>query len=224
MGLRPAPAQARPRAQEPGDDRRVLEGDEDEDPGESADGDEQAPRDHQAPVRDREHEQPDDQPEGAAAREGHQLAQRQHPEGDHQRQTHRVAALEPQVEGQEDQDRDDQRDAEVVDVEHEPVRPVDVHPGHDAEAEDPLARVPGDRPENERVEEATAAHRVEELEHGVGGIQRHAGHEGAEGLPVEARGAAREVRDRGDQERKWRANFARPFVNWLRSALVSRLK
>ena len=116
---------------------------------------EQIARDHLAAVRDREDQQADAETEQAAARERRQLDDEEEPEHDRQLGAQPVAAAHAEVQGEQDEQRDDQHDPEVVGVAGQRVRPV-----HALAADRPVdvdrARAAGERLEHDVVEVPTA--------------------------------------------------------------------
>src|SRR5581483_9898727 len=157
-------------------------------------------RDEVAPVGHREHERSDAEPEEPATGQRRSLDDEQ--EADRRREplAHAMAALQPQVQRRQDEQRHDQHDPEVVRVARHRVRAEDAR-AVDRAVDVDLARTAGDRREERRVQVA-AAPRDEELCDPVERVHRDPPAEPAERPPEVALPAAREPHDRGREERE----------------------
>ena len=121
-----------------------------------------------------------------------------------------VAALEAQVDGQQEQDPGGDLDAEVVRVAGESVDPVDEGSFDRAEDVD-LAGAAGDRLEPGFVEIRARRLGDRELCEPVGPVRGDPSDEGGEREPVEAQPAPRDQRDAGDEEQEMQEELDHPF-------------
>ena len=105
------------------------------------------------PVRDEQHREARHEPEQPAAREGRELHHEEKREQQHQTVAPSIAAVEPQVHGEQNEQRDRQLDRQVVRVAGERVRPVDALT-LDGAVDVDLARAAGERRQDGRIEVA----------------------------------------------------------------------
>ena len=170
-----------------------------EDERNTRDGHEQRPRPDETPVRDREHEQADEQPERAAARQRRDQDQQHEAERERERPLPPLAARHAQIHGNEREQRHDEHDPEMVRVARQRVRPVDAR-ARDLAVDVDRARAAGERREHGRIEVVPRA-RSEQLQHAVHAVRGEPCREPAERAPVEAFAALHEVRHaRGEEE------------------------
>ena len=132
---------------------------------EDAERDEELRLQEHPPVRDREHEEPAAEAEQAAARQRREVDDHEEQQEQRQRHAQPVAALEAQVDRQQEQDARGDLDPEMVRVARERVHPVDERALDRAEDVDP-ARSAGDGLEPGLVEVRTRRLRDRELQRG----------------------------------------------------------
>ena len=166
MDAHRAARELRSRAQHLLEEAAALRDDHDDDSGDEGERDEQPRRKDEAAVGNREHQQSDEEAEETAPRQRRQLDDEEERQQQRERRLPAVPALETQVHGKEDEERDDQNDAEMVRIEHERVRAIDVRAADGPVDVDPTAHLPGDRRQHELVEVAPGRLRVGELDAG----------------------------------------------------------
>src|SRR5215210_5071190 len=160
---------------------------------ERAERDEYRGRDEPPPVREEQDEHADEKAEQSAPRERRQLHEQQKGEQQRQEDAVAMASLEAEVEGGQEEERDEQDDAEVVGVVRKRVRPVDVG-ALDGAVEVDRSRVAEQRAEDGLVE-VPAALREGELSHPVEPVERDSRAERGDRDPVEVDRAARQIGD-----------------------------
>ena len=201
MRVGAAPLGREPRAEHLLEEARPS-GDEDgEAEQQQPEGDEEHRAEQQPAVRDREHEEAAREPEQATPRERREVDDREEREQQRQRDAIPVAALEAQVERQEQDDRGSDLDPEVVRVAGQGVHAV--HEGALDRAEDvDLARAARDRLQPGLVEVPAGRLGDRQLGEAVRAVRRDPADEGRERHPVEAQPAARDQRDARDEEQE----------------------
>ena len=126
-----------------------------------------------------------------------------------ERQLEAVSALEPQVDGRQDEQRNDEHDREVVRIARERVGAKDVF-ARDCAVDVDRARPARKRRQDGAVEVVAELGRGE-LDEPVSRVDGHPADEGAERRPVEALRAPRQIGDAGDQETEVDEKLDEPF-------------
>src|SRR3954447_15798756 len=161
------------------------------------------------PVRDREHEQADDDAEQPAARQCRQLHQEQKRQAHRERNAQAMAALQPQIHGEERQQRHAQHDGEVVRIARQRIGPVHGRASDRAVHVD-RAGATRERCEQHVVEIHTSARR-DQLEHAVRAICDEPERESRQRAPVERDRAAGEVRNGCSEEEEMKHELHHPL-------------